>query len=52
MINIIDVNKAINAMKKDDFVTINVEKDPYGNQYLNIPEANKVNKCYCIYFKK
>ena len=44
--------RAINAMKKDDFVTINVEKDPYGNQYLNIPEANKDNKCYCIYFKK
>ena len=52
MLNIIDVNKAINAMKKDDFVTIDVEKDPYGNQYLNIAEANKVNKCYCVYFTK
>ena len=39
--------RALNAMKKADFKTDNVEQ---GETWINIPEALKDNNCYCIYF--
>lgn len=48
-------NRALNAMKKKDFMTINIEARKFGKNndemYINIPEYDKDNKCYCIYFK-
>ena len=43
--------RAINALKKEDFVTNNVEFDSRSAYWLNIPKPYADNRCYCIYFK-
>ena len=44
--------RAVNKMKDPTFESYNIEGDPYGGDYINIPDANRDNMCYCIYFKK
>lgn len=44
--------RAINKMKKPDFKAFDIESNTGSVTWINIPDADRDNMCYCIYFKK